>query len=494
MINELKKIAAATNPRVLGLVLKSQKNSELYRWIQTETVSLGPVTIREQVYFLLNDRPSAFCKLDNKRTLNSTGYGFCGNISKCQCFREQHTINFKPFDVPSVLLKRKKTWTSKYGTENPMQATEVKARRLMTIQSRDYAASRASTAYAKQSVGYDQVLARVSDAVLPLFDRTDYNGSFRKNKYQWQCQQCSAEFYDHVDSGRQPVCKVCWPSTTSQDEIAVRDYVGSLGFVTISNTKEILGNLEYDIYVPSKQIAFEFNGVYWHSSLHKSSKYHVDKFTRSRDLGVHLIQIFEDEWKNKPDIVRSRIKSILGVDTKIAARKCKIQALSPAEYKLFTLTNHLQGYAHSTHRYGLYYNSVLVAVMGFSKSRYTSTGYELVRFCSVGTIIGGASKLFAHFRKSHNPQSVVSYANRCWSNGRLYEALGFTNVTESDDNTGYWYLDGYTRYHRSSYTKQRLVDDGADSGLTESEIMSSRGFLKIYDCGNYKYLWQPESN
>lgn len=493
MLDKLKQLAETTNPRVLGLVLKSQKNSNLYEWIKSQTTELGNVSIKEQVYFLLNGKPAAFCKNNMKKTLNASGYGFCGNISKCQCFREQHTLNFKPFDMPAVLEKRKETWIKKYGTENPMQSSDVKDKRLATIQSRDYTATRLNAAYDKQSAGHAQVLERVSDKVFPLFAREEYTGSFRKNKYQWKCNECFAVFSDHVDYGRTPVCKVCYPHSVSKDEITIRKYINSLGFDTVSNTKEVLGNLEYDIYIPSKAVAFEFNGIYWHSSLHKSSKYHVDKFIQSRNLGVHLIQIFEDEWKNKPDIIKSRIKSILGVDTKIAARKCQIKELSSADYKLFTLTHHLQGYAHSTCRYGLYYHNQLVAAMGFSKSRYTKTGYELIRYCSLGTVIGGASKLFAHFRKIHNPECVVSYANRCWSNGKLYEKLGFSNATETDSNTGYWYLNGYTRYHRSNFTKGRLIEMGEDANLTESEIMAKKGFLKIYDCGNYKYIWNSKN-
>lgn len=491
MIEILKELVNATNPRVLGIVLKSQKNTELYNWIQSETKVLGNVTIKEQVYYLLNDRPDAFCKINNKRTLNSMGYGFCGNVSTCQCFREHQSINFKPFATAENLEKRKKTWIEKYGKENPSQVDEIKAKRLSTMKKRDYSTIRTKVAFDKQTVGYEQVLARVATQVTPMFERVNYAGSFRKNKYQWKCVTCENIFFDHVDYGHTPVCRTCYPHTSSRDELAIREFISQLGFETKANTKEVLGNLEYDIYVPSKKVAFEFNGIYWHSTLHKDSKYHVDKFIKSRDLGVHLIQIFEDEWRNKPEIVKSRIKSILGVSNKIPARKCQLKEITAKEYKEFTQAHHLQGYAHSTYRYGLVYNNELVSVMGFSRSRYTNTGYELIRYCSVDSVIGGASKLFAHFQKTHTPDLVVSYANRCWSNGNLYEKLGFTNVTQADDNTGYWYINGYTRYHRSSFTKGKLVKAGECSDLTETEIMSKNGFLKIYDCGNYKYIWQP---
>jgi hypothetical protein len=149
----------------------------------------------------------------------------------------------------------------------------------------------------------------------------------------------------------------------------------------------------------------------------------------------------------------------------------------------------LQGYASASFKFGLFHNAILVAVMSFSKSRYTSDEFELIRYCSIGTIVGGAGKLFSFFIKTHNPSKIISYANRCWSDGGLYKTLGFVNTTKDDYNTGYWYIRKYIRYHRSTFTKKRLVNAGYDASLTEGEIMKEAGYLKIYDCGNYRFEW-----
>jgi hypothetical protein len=58
---------------------------------------------------------------------------------------------------------------------------------------------------------------------------------------------------------------------------------------------------------------------------------------------------------------------------------------------------------------------------------------------------------------------------------------------------GYWYVKGSTRYHRSTFTKKRLIELGFDQTKTESEIMNEQGFLKIYDAGNYAFEWTPSS-
>ena len=53
--------------------------------------------------------------------------------------------------------------------------------------------------------------------------------------------------------------------------------------------------------------------------------------------------------------------------------------------------------------------------------------YELLRFCNkLNTIIiGGANKMFKQFIKDYNPNSVISYADRRWNTGKVYEKMGF---------------------------------------------------------------------
>ena len=281
----------------------------------------------------------------------------------------------------------------------------------------------------------------------------------------------------------------CFPNQKSKGELELRDFIRGLGFDILPNSREVLKNLEYDIWIPNARVAIEYNGIYWHSDEIRSDDYHVDKFIRSRDAGVRLIQIFEDEWINHKQIVKDRLHSILGRSTKIYARKCKIADIATQEYTNFVTSHHLQGYANATYKIGLYHDTTLVAVMSFSKSRYDKEGFEMIRYCSVGTVVGGASKLFSRFVKTVKPTKVFTYANRCWSDGNLYEKIGFKNITKNDRNIGYWYIKKFDRYHRSTFTKKRLVKMGYDATMTEQQIMKSAGYHRVTDCGNYKFEW-----
>jgi hypothetical protein len=64
--------------------------------------------------------------------------------------------------------------------------------------------------------------------------------------------------------------------THGQKEIG--EYIQSLGFNIIFNDRKTLNPFELDILIPSKNVAIEYNGNYWHSEDRlKTIKYHQNK-------------------------------------------------------------------------------------------------------------------------------------------------------------------------------------------------------------------------
>jgi hypothetical protein len=116
--------------------------------------------------------------------------------------------------------------------------------------------------------------------------------------------------------------------------------------------------------------------------------------------------------------------------------------------------------------------------------------YELFRFCNKlnTTVIGGADKLLKYFIKTYKPNEIISYADRRWSQGQLYKKLGFEFIHNSKPN--YFYINNCKREYRFKYRKDVLVKEGFDKNKTEREIMEERGFNRIYDCGNKKYIFK----
>jgi hypothetical protein len=100
-------------------------------------------------------------------------------------------------------------------------------------------------------------------------------------------------------------------------------------------------------------------------------------------------------------------------------------------------------------------------------------------------VVGGASKLLKRFILDHSPKEIISYADKRWSDGNLYEKLKFDFIKETNPN--YFYIVNKKRETRFKHRKDVLIDLGFDTNKSESEIMEERGILKIYDCGNLLY-------
>jgi hypothetical protein len=278
--------------------------------------------------------------------------------------------------------------------------------------------------------------------------------------------------------------------TKSKPEI---DLLGLLEGFDVKYRAKILNNKrELDIYVPSLKLGIEYNGLYWHSEEKKTDKnYHALKTEECKKLGIRLIHIFEDEWLEKREIVTARIKSILGRDTRTYARNTIIKELSWKETAEFLDKKHIQGAGRPTGRnIGLFLSDALVAVMTFSELRFEEKEknvYELVRYCSEGTVVGGFSKLLNHFIKSASPKKIISYSDRRWSIGEVYFKNGFNKVATTDP--GYFWVKSKKRFSRFMFQKHKLKDklEKFDENLTEEQNCIMNGYSKIWDCGHDKW-------
>lgn len=265
------------------------------------------------------------------------------------------------------------------------------------------------------------------------------------------------------------------------------------------NFRKLISPLEIDIFLPDEKLAIEYNGLLYHSRGYSiSSKinspnfpknYHLMKTDLCEEQGVQLFHIFEGE---SLDIWLSMINSKIGLNEKLYARKCEVKEIKFKEASEFLEENHLQGACNSKINLGLFKDNELVSVMTFGKSRFNKQyDWELLRFCSKKNlnVVGGASKLLTYFR-SKNAGSIISYANRRWSNGSLYEKLGFTKKGKTSPN--YWYFkeNSGELLSRVKFQKHKLKNilENFDENLSETQNMLNHGYRQIFDCGNLVYV------
>lgn len=285
------------------------------------------------------------------------------------------------------------------------------------------------------------------------------------------------------------ICTKCNPisKNISGLEIGLYNFIKSVYNGTIyQNVKNIINPYELDIYIPDLSLALEFNGLYWHNELNKPSNYHKMKTDMCIEQNIQLLHIWEDDWVYKQDLVKSMIVNKLGLTPyKIFARKCDTRLITDIKQtKDFLERNHIQGFVKSTLKIGLFYNDELVSISLYNKNEQN---YELVRFCNKASyiVIGGASKLFKFFLKNYKPNIVTTFADYTYSNGNLYEKLGFDIVHKTKPN--YYYIVDGIRRHKSNFKKQKLIKEGFDPNKSEHEIMLERKMYRIYNSGNIKY-------
>jgi hypothetical protein len=425
-------------------------------------------------------------------------------IKKKQSAQDKYGVD-NPFQSKQVRDKFKKTIQDKYGVDNPFQSEKIKNKSKKTclekygVKNPSQSIKIKSQAMIKQKItNFKKVISRITE-VEPLFDVDTYDGVENK-KYEFHCKECNTDFRASIDNGKLPICRKCNPTRyTSKGELALLEYIKSIySGIIIHQERKIIENTELDIYLPTEKIAIEYNGLYYHSELFgKERNYHLNKTEKCKRKGIFLIQIFEDEWIFKKNIVKQRLKHILNKDNdKIYARNCIVQKISYQDKKKFLEINHIQGNDTSFFNTGLFYKNELVALMTFSKPRIAlgiinkNNGlYELSRFCMSKNIIGGAGKLLKYFERNINPKKLYSYADRRWSNGNLYLTLGFK--LDSMTSPNYWYFNKNSipmREHRFNYRKSKLLKEGYDENLTEWQIMQIKKYNRVWDCGNFKFI------
>jgi len=407
-----------------------------------------------------------------------------------------------------IINKKNKTNLEKYGVDNPMKLDKIKDKIKKTN---------------LQKYGYDHHMKyKKSLGLLEyFFDKQTYNYynkhinkqkyhllSIKNKKLKIKHNSCNKVFFIDKqlfylrDKIKCEICTECNPTIGKNISYMEKDL---LKFIEenynsniLKNIKKIIKPYELDIYLPDLKLAFEFNGLYWHNEINKSNDYHINKTNLCEENGIQLIHIYEDDWIYKQDIVKSMILNKLNITlNKIYARKTEVKEITDNKLvRKFLNENHIQGFVGSKVKIGLFYKNELISLMTFGKIRKplgqtsNENDWEMLRFCNKlnTNVIGGASKLFKYFIKNYKYNSIITYADRSYSTGKLYEILGFIYSHTSKPN--YNYIIDKVKYHRFGFRKDILVKEGYDANKTEHEIMLERGIYRIYNSGNLKYTYE----
>lgn len=303
----------------------------------------------------------------------------------------------------------------------------------------------------------------------------DYHNTHYKNckeKVEIICRKHGSFWQSPMSHLKGTKCPMCYAElSVSKNEIEFRNFIQKLcvGEITRFNARNIISPLELDVVNTVRKIAFEYDGLYWHSNEKiKDKNYHLNKTNKCKENGYRIIHVFEDEWLNKTEIVKSMIEDIFDKSpNKLDANMCEVRDISSQTAKYFFNKNHIEGNVNSAIRYGLFYNNELVYVMSLTKrnTKNEKETYIVKRFCNkLHYFVQNALEvLIKDFAARYKPNKLICSVDRRWSDGNNLHKLGFEHVSNTPP-TGFYTLHGKTR---EKNPKDKVYND----------------YFKIYDCG-----------
>lgn len=285
-----------------------------------------------------------------------------------------------------------------------------------------------------------------------------------------------------------------YPMAASVGENELALWISSICSGIERNNRQLIKPLELDILLPHHNLAIEFDGMYWHSTKKDTTESvktrHLHKTELVEKLGIQLLHVFESEWHSKKDIVKSIIRSKLGMCSTIYARKTDIVLVTPKDAREFFDRTHIQGFTPAQYYIGLRHENELVMCVSIGKSRFdNSYEYELIRFSTKldTRVTGGFQKLLKYIRNNLTQAPILTYCDRRYSTGLTYSRYGkFLGNSEP----GYSWYNNQTvlsRYQTQKSKLAKLFPKHFSNDRTEKEIMESAGYFQLYDCGNMKF-------
>lgn len=280
---------------------------------------------------------------------------------------------------------------------------------------------------------------------------------------------------DHLNGHGCPICGL--QVSRAEDEIV--ENIENFRITCERRVRNLIPPFELDIYIPEKNVAIEYNGLVWHSDKYKKDKnYHLNKTLMCEKLGIMLIHIFEDEWLEHKEIVKAKIRNIIGCKNDsvvIQGENCIVNKISQTQAKVFLNKSQLSDILKSSIYLGAFNNKELIGIMSFRRNnkneklwRITNCATDISKHC-----VGIEKKLFEFFVENFVPTKVSFLFDRRW-----HSPLKMDFCDKSAFNLEEILKPQYQYVFKNERINKEKVN------MSEKDLLS-----KIYDCGKLKYVW-----
>lgn len=293
-------------------------------------------------------------------------------------------------------------------------------------------------------------------------------------------------------------CPRCGQKSAQENVLA--EFLAQYTTVVL-RARDVVPPKELDLWLPDLKIGIEYHGLFWHTE-DRIGQRHREKWEIAQKAGIRLIQIFEDEWLDDPEVVKGRLLAAIGHAPRVFARSTTVRAIDSQVARQFLDRTHTQGGSASARAYGAFLGDTLVAVATFGKARSGAMAavsddvWEVYRYASTGVVVGGFSRMLKAFLRDVRPTEVVSYCDLRYGTGGLYKAAGFT--LESITSPDYWWVPPGKCQRIPRYQTQKhklkahpVLKNFYEEGMTERQVCEAAGWKRIYGVGSQKWVLRP---
>lgn len=275
----------------------------------------------------------------------------CGmNADEVQNKRKQ-TISLDEHYYENIQKKKVETCLKKYGVDVAAKAESVKEKAKQTIakdplhwekrnkkteetnlkkygvkNSYNIASIAKKSQLTKKEKLYNGLLKYKNKFELNFSKEYFINSDIHNSNLSYICKICKKEFFYNFGNNKIlinsikpkniPYCPYCTSikkHSQSNNELEILEFIRSIykGKILESSNK-IITPYELDIVILEKNFAIEYNGIYWHSLYANRDKfYHLNKTLLCNKQNIQLFHIFENDWNNKKELIKLRIKEYL---------------------------------------------------------------------------------------------------------------------------------------------------------------------------------------
>lgn len=255
-------------------------------------------------------------------------------------------------------------------------------------------------------------------------------GSNRKMLARCQVKSCRKVYETDVYSWSHNLvrrCPDCRNSQISTSEQNIVDMISGYGIKVEQQYPIAGGKYLLDAYLPEKGIAFEYNGIYWHSAEKRGLTYHEDKYSTASKFGITLYNIWSDDYDRNPDLVCKLIKKkIQPVLSDLSSKEFDLSFIDREAAEPFILKNSLvplQDYQYSgeSEYIGIFLNGLLAATAQLRE--VDDNTIEIYGYCELLSV-PEKERLLEEFCKTNTGYSIIRVVHEISSIGDLLNRMG----------------------------------------------------------------------